>query len=73
MNMQATTPGKESRNLWRSTGAVLLGFFVVALLSLATDEVLHLLKVYPPWAQPMRDPRLNLLASVLPAGLRRYR
>jgi len=62
MNMQATAPGREPRNLWRSTGAVLLGFFVVAVLSLATDEVLHLLKVYPPWKQPMHDPRLNLLA-----------
>ena len=62
MNMQATAPGTQPRNLWRSTGAVLLGFFAVVILSLGTDEVLHLLKVYPPWAQPMHDPRLNLLA-----------
>jgi hypothetical protein len=27
-----------------------------------TDEVLHVLKVYPPWGKPMFDPRLNLLA-----------
>ena len=62
MNMQATAPGKESRNLWRSTGAVLLGFFVVVILSLGTDEVLHLLKVYPPWREPMHEPGLNCLA-----------
>jgi hypothetical protein len=62
MNMQATAPGPKPRNLWRSAGAVLLGFFVVVILSLGTDEALHLLKVYPPWGQPMFDPRLNLLA-----------
>ena len=48
--------------LWRSTGAVLLGFFAVVVLSLGTDQVLHVLDVYPPWGQPMREPGLNLLA-----------
>jgi hypothetical protein len=43
-------------------GAVLLGFVVVVVLSLGTDQVLHVLQVYPPWGQPMWDPRLNLLA-----------
>ena len=46
----------------RSVGAVLLGFVAVVALSLATDEVLHLLEVYPPWGQAMRAPGLNLLA-----------
>jgi hypothetical protein len=41
---------------------VLAGFVVVFVLSLGTDEVLHLLEVYPPWSQPMFDPGLNLLA-----------
>lgn len=62
MTMQATAPGRQPRNLWRSTGAVVLGFFAVVVLSLGTDEALHLLKVYPPWGQPMFEPRLNLLA-----------
>ena len=31
-------------------------------LSLGADEVLHLLKVYPPWGEPMYQPGLNLLA-----------
>jgi uncharacterized membrane protein len=62
MNMQATAAGTQPRSPWRSTGAVVLGFVAVVLLSLGTDEVLHLLKVYPPWGQPMFDPRLNLLA-----------
>jgi hypothetical protein len=30
--------------------------------SLATDQLLHVLDVYPPWSEPMWDPGLNLLA-----------
>jgi hypothetical protein len=45
-----------------STGAVLLGFVAVVVLSLATDQVLHVLEVYPPWGQPMYDPGLLLFA-----------
>lgn len=62
MTMQATAPCAQPRNLGRSTGAIVLGFVAVVVLSLGTDEVLHLLKVYPPWAQPMFEPRLNPLA-----------
>ncbi len=50
------------RRLLRSTAAVFLGFLAVVALSLATDQVLHDLAVYPPWGQPMYDPGLNLLA-----------
>jgi hypothetical protein len=39
-----------------------VGFLTVAVLSLGTDQVLHVLKVYPPWDQPMPQPSLNLLA-----------
>jgi hypothetical protein len=60
--MQATATSAQPRNLWRSTGAVLAGFFAVVVLSLGTDQLLHVLNVYPPWGQPMRDPGLNLLA-----------
>jgi hypothetical protein len=59
MTDQATP---HPRNLWRSTGAVLLGFLAVVILSLGTDQVLHMLKVYPPWGEPMRDSSLNFLA-----------
>jgi hypothetical protein len=52
----------QPRRWLRSVGAVLLGFFVVFVLSLGTDQMLHMLKVYPPWGQPMRDHSLNLLA-----------
>ena len=46
----------------RSVGAVLAGFLAVVVLSLGTDQILHVLNVYPPWGQPMWDHRLNALA-----------
>ena len=46
----------------RSIAAVVAGFLAVAGLSLATDEVFHLLQVYPPWGVTMTDPRLYVLA-----------
>lgn len=62
MTIDMTKTSMHPRRLWRSIGAVLLGFLAVVVLSLATDQVLHVLKVYPPWGQPMHDPGLNLLA-----------
>jgi hypothetical protein len=56
-----TTPSASSRRI-RSTAAVLSGFMSVAVLSLVTDQMLHVLNVYPPWGEPMWDPKLNLLA-----------
>jgi hypothetical protein len=56
-------PGTTApRRLPRSIVAVLLGFLAVVVLSLGTDEIFHLLQVYPPWDQPMPQPELNLLA-----------
>jgi hypothetical protein len=46
----------------KSVAAILAGFISVAGLSLATDQLLHTLEVYPPWGQPMHDPGLNFLA-----------
>jgi ethanolamine transporter EutH len=57
-----TSHGVQPRRLLRSMGAVFLGFITVVVLSLVTDQVLHVLQVYPPWGQPMFDPGLNLLA-----------
>src|SRR5207302_10598441 len=59
--MPTATPATPRRPL-QSTLAVFLGFISVAVLSLGTDELLHLLGVYPPWSVPMRSPSLNLLA-----------
>jgi hypothetical protein len=47
---------------WRSIRAVLAGFLAVFVLSLGTDQLLHVLKVFPPWGQRMADP-LFLLAT----------
>ena len=60
--IQMTDPKTPSRRLWRSTFAVLLGFVTIVVLSLATDQVLHMLNVYPPWGQPMNETSDNLLA-----------
>jgi hypothetical protein len=46
----------------RSVGAIVLAIATVIVLSLATDQLFHVLKVYPEWGQPMHDPELNLLA-----------
>ena len=42
--------------------AVFVGFVSVAVLSLGTDQLLHMLKVYRPWGEPMFDEGLNVLA-----------
>jgi len=39
----------------RSAGAVLAGFATAALLSIATDAVMHAAGVFPPSGQPMSD------------------
>ena len=62
MTIPMTTTSAAPRRLGRSVAAVLLGFVAVFVLSLGTDQVLHVLQVYPPWGQPMHDPGLNLLA-----------
>jgi len=46
----------------RSVGAIAAGFVVTAALSLGTDQVLHVLGVYPPWGEPMFSTGLNVLA-----------
>lgn len=49
-------------NLGKSIWAVIAGFLVVIATSLGTDEILHLMKVYPPWRVRMDSPALNALA-----------
>jgi hypothetical protein len=48
MPIQMPKTNTHLRRLWRSTTAVLLGFVAVLVLSLGTDQVLHVLEVYPP-------------------------
>src|SRR2546422_1193492 len=62
MTISATATAAPPRRLGRSVAALAFGFVAVVVLSLGTDELLHLLKVYPPWSQPMYDTGLCLLA-----------
>jgi hypothetical protein len=52
----------QKSNPLRSIVAIVVGFIAVVVLSLGTDQVLHILKVYPPWGDPMPQPALNALA-----------
>jgi hypothetical protein len=62
VTQESSSDATEPRRRGRSVAAIVLGFAVVFVLSLGTDQVLHLLKIYPPWGEPMLDARLNLLA-----------
>src|SRR2546429_3364108 len=53
MNGASMSPPAPPRRRWRSVGAVVAGFVVVFVLSLGTDQVLHVLKVYPRWGEPI--------------------
>jgi hypothetical protein len=57
----AVTPVRTSRR-GRSVAAVTAALIANAALSLAVDQLLHGLGVYPPWGVPMPQPELNLLA-----------
>jgi len=46
---------KENRRLGRSVVALLIGFIAIVALSLGTDQLMHMLDVYPPWGQPMNE------------------
>ena len=62
MTMPVASPSTHPRRRLQGTGAILAGFIATAVLSLATDQLLHVLDVYPPWGQPMHEPALNALA-----------
>ena len=59
MANQGATPMVQSaarpRGLGRSIWAVVAGFIVVVVLSLATDAVMHLLHIFPPLGQGMSN------------------
>jgi hypothetical protein len=58
----STSETQRPRRLLRSIGAVLAGLFVVIILSIGTDVVMHASKIYPPWDERMTD-GLFLLAT----------
>ncbi len=51
------------RHIGRSIGAVFAGLVAIFVLSLGTDEVLHIARIFPAWGQPMSD-RLFALATI---------
>jgi hypothetical protein len=62
MTAQTATLDARPGNRWKSVGAVVLGFVVVFVLSMGTDQIFHALGVYPPWGQVMEGTSLYLLA-----------
>ncbi len=62
MTIAGTVSHTEPRHLRQSVGAILLGLVAVVGLSLGTDQLFHMLEVYPAWGAPMHEPSLNLLA-----------
>ncbi len=62
MTSDAASTEPAPGNRWRSVRAVLAGTLAVIVLSLVTDEILHVLHVYPPWSDKMPEPGLNALA-----------
>jgi hypothetical protein len=65
MTTPTTTTIAHPRRLGRSAAAVVLGFVAVFILSLGTDQVLHVLHVCPPWGQAMYEPGTRQLISQL--------
>ncbi len=58
----AKTEISPALRILKSIGSVFLGVLAIFVLSLGTDQILHVLDVYPPWGQPMHEPSLNFLA-----------
>jgi hypothetical protein len=61
--MTAIDPHPPLRRPWRSAGAVFAGLLAVFVLSLGTDEILHLFRLYPPWGERMSDPLFALATA----------
>jgi hypothetical protein len=55
MTTAATAGGAVQHRRRRSAVALATGLIVGVVLSLGTDQILHVLKVYPPWGQTMSD------------------
>jgi drug/metabolite transporter (DMT)-like permease len=62
MTAPLTNPSAQPRRRGRSAIALITGLLVGVILSLGTDQILHVLNVYPPWGQTMSD-ELFLLAT----------
>lgn len=58
MNREAVPRRRVSRSILAITVGLLINFVG----GLGLDQIFHELGVYPPWGEPMDDPRDNLLA-----------
>jgi hypothetical protein len=58
----AAHPAAPSRRLGRSVAAVVVALVANVVVTTATDQLFHVLDVYPPWGQPMPDAGDNALA-----------
>jgi hypothetical protein len=83
MTGATTGNGTSPRQPGKTAIALIAGIVVGAGLSLGTDQVLHVLKIYPPWGQTMSDGLFavatgyrivyNILGSYVAARLAPYR
>ena len=60
--MASNSSRLASRSLGKSILSIVLGAITVIVTSLATDQLMHSLDIYPPWGEPMNDTGDNLLA-----------
>lgn len=60
-HLTTTSAGSKGR-LGRSVFAIAAALVANAVVSLAVDQLFHVVGVYPPWGEPMHEPALNLLA-----------
>jgi hypothetical protein len=60
--MSVDSTKQRTRGMPRSVGSVIAGLIAVFILSLGTDQVLHVAGVFPPWGERMSD-ALFLLAT----------
>jgi hypothetical protein len=61
--IETAAAGERPHRRGRSAWAIVTGFVCVVVLSLITDEILHVLKVYPPWDEVMSDKLFGLAAA----------
>ena len=62
MSIPLAQTGPVPRRTGRSVAALVTAFLVVAILSLGTDQVFHMVGVYPPWGESMSG-QLFVLAT----------
>jgi surface polysaccharide O-acyltransferase-like enzyme len=52
---EGMSQASSDRQIGRSIWAIFAGFLVVLAITLVTDEILHLVRVYPPWGEHTPD------------------